>query len=127
LFSAKAVKQAKLPKIRIRQNSWLARQIAKNLGFDYIAIVFGHTIHLHNTTLEKFFGRPSWVIHELKHVEQYERYGTIVFLLRYGIEHFKKGYWSNAFETEARAAERDYSLLLRYDLSEYAEYMKFDY
>lgn len=117
----------KKPKIRIREGSWLARRAAKNLGFDYVAMVFGRTIHLHNTTLEKFFARPSWVIHELKHVEQYERFGLIPFLFKYGIEHLRKGYWDNALEAEARAAEGDTSLLLRYDLSDYAAYMKTGY
>ncbi len=112
------------PKIRIRENSWLARRAARNLGFDYVAMVFGRTIHLHNTTLEQFFARPSWVIHELKHVEQYDRLGKLGFLTRYAVEHFRKGYWNNAFETEARASERDASLLSRYDLSEYASYMR---
>lgn len=121
------VKNRTLPKVRIRENSWLAKQAAKNLGFDYMAMVVGRTIHLHNTTLEKFFARPSWVIHELKHVEQYERHGMLIFVFRYGMEHFRKGYWNNAFETEARASESDISLLLRYDLSEYAEYMNLGY
>src|SRR3954469_6382802 len=95
------------PKIRIRENSWLAKKAAENLGFDYVAMVFGRTIHLYNTTLEKFFARPSWVIHELKHVEQYDRLGTFGFLVQYGIEHLRKGYWNNAFEAEARASEGD--------------------
>lgn len=116
-----------IPKVRIRENSWLARRAAQNLGFDYVAMVFGRTIHLHNTTVEKFFARPSWVIHELKHVEQYERLGTIKFLIKYGLEHLRKGYWNNALEAEARAAEGDASLLRRYDLSDYAAYMKTGY
>ncbi len=114
-------------KVRIRENSWLAKKAAQTLGFDYIAMVFGHTIHLHNTTLERFFAKPSWVIHELKHVEQYERLGTISFLIHYGLQHFRKGYWENDFETEARASEADYSLLTHYDLSDYAEYMAYGY
>ncbi len=114
----------KQPKIRICENSWLARRAARNLGFDYVAMVFGRTIHLHNTTLEQFFARPSWVIHELKHVEQYERLGKIGFMVRYGLEHLRKGYWDNAFEKEARASERDTSLLNQYDLSDYADYMR---
>jgi hypothetical protein len=110
-------------KVRIRENSWLAKRAAANLGFDYVAMVFGNTIHLHNTTIEKFFARPSWVLHELKHVEQYERFGMFSFLIKYGLEHMKKGYWNNALEAEAREAEGDYSLLDRYDLSDYAAYM----
>ena len=117
------MENGKLPKVRIRENSWLAKRAAKNLGFDYIAMVFGSTIHLHNTTIERFFARPSWVIHELRHIEQYQRHGMLGFLFRYGIEHFRKGYWENAFEVEARQSEGDYSLLARFDLSAYAEHM----
>jgi hypothetical protein len=110
-------------KVHIRENSWLAKRAAANLGFDYVAMVFGNTIHLHNTTKEKFFARPSWVLHELKHVEQYQRLGMFLFLCKYGIEHMKKGYWNNAFEVEAREAEGEYGLLSRYDLSDYSQYM----
>lgn len=115
------------PKIRVQVDSWLAKRAARNLGFDYVAMVFGRTIHLHNTSLEKFFARPSWVIHELKHVEQYERMGTFRFLLKYFLEHLRRGYWNNPLEAEARAAEGDISLLSRYDLSEYENYMKAGY
>jgi hypothetical protein len=114
-------------KVYVRENSWLAKRAARKLGYEYVAMVFGNTIHLHNTTIERFFARPSWVIHELKHVEQFERMGTIPFLIRYGIEHLRKGYWNNAYEAEARAAETDWELLHRYDLSEYRKYMKVGY
>ena len=102
--------------VRVRENSWLARMAARQLKFDYVAMVFGHTIHLHNTSKERFFDRPSWVCHELKHVEQYERLGMARFLLLYTIEHVRKGYWNNAFEVEARAAEGATDLLTHYQL-----------
>ena len=127
MFSQGLIMISRQRKIRIRQNSWLAHWAARNLGYDYVAMVFGHTIHLHNTSLEKFFARPSWVIHELKHVEQYERFGLLGFLYRYFKEHLRKGYWNNALEVEARASERDYNLLARYDLSEYDAYMQSGY
>lgn len=107
------------PKVRIRENSWLARLAARRLGFDRVAMVIGHTIHLHNTSLQEFFGRPSWVMHELKHVEQYERLGLLRFLWQYLLESRRRGYYNNRFEVEARAAESDRSLLGRYDLSRY--------
>lgn len=110
-------------RVRVRENSWLAKRAAKNLKFDYVAMVLGHTIHLHNTTKERFFARPSWVCHELMHVVQYERYGMLGFLFRYFREHLRRGYWNNTLEVEARAAEADQSLLERYDLSEYAGFM----
>ena len=104
------------PKVKIKEGSWIARIGARRLGFDRVALVIGHTVYLHNTTRAQFFARPSWVRHELKHVEQYERYGLIVFLWRYAIESWKQGYWQNALEIEARAAEADEEILFRYDL-----------
>jgi hypothetical protein len=112
------------PKIRVRENSWLARLSAGILGFDHVAMVFGHTIHLYHTSKERFFGRPGWLLHELRHVAQYERHGLMGFLFLYAKEYLKKGYWRNALEAEARASEHNYSLLRRYDLSDYASYMK---
>lgn len=112
------------PKVCVRENSWLARLAARALGFDHVAMVFGHTIHLYNTSIERFFARRGWVLHELRHVSQYERYGMLGFLLRYGKEYLRKGYFHNALEAEARDSEQDYSLLRRYDLSDYAGYMK---
>jgi hypothetical protein len=114
-------------KVRVRENSWLARTAARNLGYQQAAMVFGHTIHLHNTSLEKFFARPAWVMHELKHVEQYERLGTVPFLLKYLLEYVRRGYWNNAIEAEARAAETDRGLLDRYDLTAYRQYMQAGY
>ena len=114
-------------KVHVRENSWLAKRAARKLGYDYVAMVFGRTIHLYNTTLEKFFERPTWVIHELKHVEQFERMGTLQFLVKYGIEHLRRGYWNNAVEAEARAAESNSELLSRYDLSAYRQYMQKGY
>jgi hypothetical protein len=114
-------------KVYIKENSWLAKWAARKLGFDYVAMVFCNTIHLHNTTIDKFFARPSWVRHELKHVEQYERLGLLGFLAKYSFEHLRKGYWNNSFEVEARGAEEDNSLLNRYDLSHYGHLMASGY
>lgn len=82
-------------------------------------MVVGHTIHLHNTTVARFFARPSWVLHELKHVQQYEQHGVFLFLWKYLLESMRNGYYNNAFEVEARAAENDDTLLENYDLSAY--------
>jgi len=110
-------------KVCVRTDSWLAKIAARNLGYKHVAIVFGHTIHLHNTSLAAFFASPPWVCHELKHVEQYERLGIFLFLVKYGMEYLRKGYWNSAFEVEARAAESDKMLLDHYDLSAYRQYM----
>ncbi len=115
------------PKIRVREQSWIARIAARKLGYGQVAIVFGHTIHLHNTSLESFFARPAWVRHELKHVEQYERHGMVIFLAKYMMEYVRRGYYNNAFEVEARAAEGDPELPERYDLQAYRPFMRKGY
>ena len=107
--------------VRIKEKSWLARLAAWKLGFNYVAMVFGRTIHLHNTTTADFFKRPSWVRHELKHVEQYDQHGMLRFLWKYFREYIRVGYYQNAFEVEARMAESDDSLLTKYDLSRYKQ------
>ena len=43
--------------------------------------------------------------HELKHVEQYSRFGLIGFILRYIVESIQNGYYNNKYEIEAREAE----------------------
>jgi len=76
-----------------------------------MAITLGHTIFLHNASREDFLADQSWVCHELAHVYQYRRYGSIRFLALYLWESFRKGYHNNALEIEARAAESDPNLL----------------
>ena len=108
----------------MKENSWFARRAARKLGYEYVAMVLGHTIHLHNTTIDAFFARPSWVCHELKHVEQFERHGSLLFLVKYAAYHLQKGYWNNPFEIEARACESNRDLLRQYDLSAFQAQMK---
>ncbi len=102
--------------IRIRENSPLARLAAKKLRAANVALVFRKTIHLHGTTAADFRKNPSWVAHELQHVRQYERYGTIGFLLRYLFYSLQKGYFKNPLEAEARAAEGNRMLADQYHL-----------
>jgi hypothetical protein len=78
---------------------------------DKVAIVFGQTIHLYNTSRSVFLLNKDWVCHELKHVEQYRQNGFAGFLAKYLFEWIKKGYYNNKFEVEARAYEKDYSLM----------------
>lgn len=111
--------EKKRNRVKIKENSWLAKRAAAHLGYTEVAMVVGHTIHLYNTTVAQFFARPSWVIHELKHVEQYEQNGLIGFLWKYLWDYRKNGYWNNKFEVEARAAESDLLLLQQYDLDKY--------
>ena len=90
---------------KIKENSVLARIAAWKLKSGRMAITMGTTIHLFNTSREEFLSDERWVRHELKHVEQYKRYGYFTFLWKYIIESIRKGYYNNKFEIEARENE----------------------
>ena len=94
-----------MKEVRIKENSLLARIAAYKLKTKQCAIVINCTIHLHNTSREDFLVNKKWLLHELKHVEQYQRYGTIRFVILYLYETMKRGYRNNRFEVEAREAE----------------------
>ena len=70
-----------------------------------VAAVFGKTIHLWNVSREDFMKKTPWVVHEVEHVRQFQRYGTVRFTALYLIEYTRKGYHNNRFEVEARVAE----------------------
>ena len=93
--------------IKIKERSWKARIAAWWLGVDNVAFTLGKTIYLYNATAQEFLHDTRWVKHELKHVEQFSRYGFIPFIARYTIETIKKGYRNNKYEIEARMAEHD--------------------
>jgi hypothetical protein len=95
----------------IKENSWMAKIAAKKLGEKQVAMVFRKTIHLHNTTRGEFLADTDWVCHELIHVKQYAQHGTFLFLAKYLWESFKKGYYNNRFEVEARTNEKNTNLL----------------
>lgn len=92
--------------IQIKENSILARIAAKKLKADKVAMVFNKTIYLHNTKREDFLLDTRWVKHELAHIEQYQRYGVMKFLLLYIWYSIKYGYYNNPFEIEARENEK---------------------
>jgi hypothetical protein len=98
---------------RIKENSWLARLASLKLRKGQVAIVFGHTVHLRNTTREEFLADTPWVCHELTHVQQYRRYGTFGFVVRYLYSWVRTGfrYPDINMEKEARAAEGNTALL----------------
>lgn len=98
-------------KVHIKENAWVARLAAAKLKSAKVAIVFGRTIYLHNTSRNEFLNDKKWVLHELKHVEQYQRYGFAGFLVRYVWEWMRKGYFNNRFEVEARSNETSDSRL----------------
>lgn len=45
--------------------------------------------------------------HELKHIEQMSRDGTVKYLMMYNYYWFTRGYWNNPYEIEAREAEKE--------------------
>jgi hypothetical protein len=90
---------------RIKENSWLARIAAWKLKASSVAIVFGSTIHLWNSSKEDFLQNERWLQHELCHIRQYKQHGYIGFIIKYLWESIKKGYHNNKFEVEARKAE----------------------
>lgn len=94
-----------MKEVRIKENSLLARVAANKLKTKRCAIVINSTIYLHNTTRAEFTANRKWLLHELKHVEQYQRYGMIRFILLYLYETVRRGYHNNRFEVEAREAE----------------------
>jgi hypothetical protein len=104
-------------KVRIKENSWIAKLAARKLGYTQLAIVLGKTVYLHNTTKSHFIANKRWVIHELKHVEQFEQHGFTGFLLKYLLEYARNGYYQNKYEVEARLAERNEELLRKYKIS----------
>lgn len=94
-------------KFRIRENSFFALLAARKLGVDQVALTLGNTVHLYNTSAERFRSDRRWVKHELKHVAQFRQYGFCWFIILYTMESMQKGYYHNRFEQEARAAEMD--------------------
>jgi hypothetical protein len=78
---------------------------AWKLKSDSAAIVLGRTIHLYNASKEELLGNQRWLAHELKHIEQFRRYGFFRFVVLYIVESIKHGYANNRFELEAREAE----------------------
>ncbi|MEX1203493.1 MAG: hypothetical protein WEA59_09630 [Ferruginibacter sp.] len=64
------------------------------------------TIHLYHVSKKDFLSNEAWLKHELCHVQQFKRYGFVNFLLKYIWESFKKGYFNNKYEVQAREAEK---------------------
>jgi len=83
----------------------MASLAARKLKSKRAAIVFGHTIYLHNISRQQFFNDERLMKHELCHVKQYEENGFVGFLFKYLLESIRHGYTNNRFEVEARKAE----------------------
>lgn len=91
----------------IKENSWIAKLAAAKLRSNHVAIVIGKTIHLHNTSKQQFLQDKKWVKHELCHINQFQQYGFLNFIVKYLWESIKHGYYNNKYEMEARQAEKE--------------------
>lgn len=94
-----------LKRIRIQENSWIAKIAAAKLKTDNVAIVLGNTINLYNVKKEDFLRNEKWVKHEVCHIKQFQRHGYVSFILKYLWESYKHGYYNNKYEAEARLSE----------------------
>lgn len=92
-------------KVKIREGTLFARIAARKLNCTTVAAVLGNTIHLWNISREDFLKRTPWVVHEIEHVRQFQRYGFLRFSIMYLWESARRGYYNNRFEVEARVAE----------------------
>jgi hypothetical protein len=91
---------------RIRENSFWAKIAAYILGAQRVALVLGSTIHLHHVSKQDFLADEAWLRHERCHIRQFREHGYLSFLIKYAWESFKKWYYNNKYEVEARAAEK---------------------
>lgn len=89
----------------IREHSPWASIAARKLRARKVAMVLGKTIHLHNTAKEEFLADRRWLRHELAHIAQFRKYGSLRFLMLYLWWSWRFGYQNNPFEIEAREAE----------------------
>jgi hypothetical protein len=97
--------------VRIKENSLFAKVAAHYMKADSVAMVIGKTIHLHNTSRERFLNKPRWVRHEIAHVYQWLELGYFRFAFKYILESFRNGYFNNKFEVEARLREDDLDIM----------------
>jgi hypothetical protein len=93
-------------KIKIKENSWIAKLAARKLHTNNMAIVIGKTIHLHNATRRDLLQNEKWLKHEMCHIRQFQQHGFVSFIAKYLWQSVKKGYHNNNFEVAAREAEK---------------------
>ena len=91
-------------KIRIIENSKLAKLAAKIKKEKKYAVTFGRTIFLSGSK-EQFFADAGWMRHEFTHVQQYKKHGVLRFLTLYLVYSVFHKYSEIPFEKEAIAAE----------------------
>ncbi len=98
-------------RIKIKENSFRARIAAFNLKSAQVAMVWGHTILLFNTSKQDFLSNQTWVRHEVRHVLQVRKIGKYTFLWRYFVLGLKYGYYNHPYEVDARLHEDDTHVL----------------
>jgi hypothetical protein len=87
--------------VEVYEHSWFARFHARAL-----ATTRKRRIYLRDGAAS-FFARPDFVLHEYCHVlKQWE--GGQLTVFRYLLEWFRRGYWDNRFEIEAREFADDH-------------------
>jgi len=91
-----------LAKCRIKEKSILAYIAMQILGTSKVAMVIGKTIYLYGISKELFLKDEVWVLHEICHILQFQKYGFWRFLYLYIRESIRKGYYNNRFEKQAR-------------------------
>ena len=91
-------------KIRVVENSKLAKLAARIKKEKKYAITFRRTIFISGTK-EQFFSDIGWLRHELTHVEQYKKHGVLNFLALYLVYSIFHKYSEIPFEKEALAAQ----------------------
>ena len=95
---------------KIKEQSFIAGLAAWKLKSGNAAIVIGKTIHLHNTKRNEFLQNKRWLLHELKHIQQFQQHGFLSFIFLYLWESLRHNYTNNKYEIEARASEYDEQL-----------------
>jgi hypothetical protein len=101
-------------RVRIRQNSWIAKIACKCIKQKDVALTVFRTIYLSHSTPGVFLNNHRWVAHELAHVRQFRTYGNLKFIFLYLKESLSKGYYNNKWEVEARAEEDKADILEDY-------------
>jgi hypothetical protein len=81
---------------------------ARMLKGSRVAMTLGNTIHLSGVDKAAFLNDKKWVRHEMEHVKQFKKYGFLKFIGLYLLESFKKGYYNNRYEQQAREAAGEF-------------------
>lgn len=81
--------------IEVIEHSWFAKAHMRA-----VATTRRKRIYLRGSSHD-FFNNPSLMLHEYCHVIRQWQPGRLT-LLRYVLEWFRRGYWDNRFEVEAR-------------------------